>query len=613
MNIFIKNKKYFKVIKSIFTAIVILIILKTYNPLIKSDLKNWISFINPKNYSFIFFSLYGFAAWSLPLCFIIDSFFIFLENNIFCRFGNFLIPFISTLYLNFNNISNNLEFVPGGNIGLSLVKFFSKYIKNLNFFIYILISISTILILQKNGILFILKYFYKFLEKLQIINFLKFIFNSFFSLLNYLIPTTKYFLPKTPYSLQEMISEAILYDLKELEEIYNINETINDYIPPCKIFKNQNNKFEYSNNISDFELSIFNDAANKVGLKLNFFDFKKGPFITTIIAKPADEEKLLIIKNTEEEFGRFLGKPELRIFYPVENYPFCIGFEYPNDTKKIISFLDYTDSLNSINNENEISILLGVNTDGSPYILNILKAPHLLIAGTTGSGKSNIMHACITSLIWKYTPTDLSIVLIDPKHVEFSFYEKIPHLKYKIAKKIEDIESILDLCINEMNKRYDLLSELKVKNLFELHSNYSQLKKENPYIVIFIDEYADLIIQKKDLELKIITLAQKSRACGIHLILSTQRPSADIISGTLKANIPLRIACKVSSSVNSRIILGVNGAEKLLGYGDMLLLDQNSNIKRLHGVYVDIQNLEKIINSILIQEKYLKKENIKNN
>jgi len=243
--------------------------------------------------------------------------------------------------------------------------------------------------------------------------------------------------------------------------------------------------------------------------------------------------------------------------------------------------------------------LFSIDTKGNPYVLDITKAPHILISGTTGSGKSSIIHSCIISILWKYSPENISLVLIDPKYVEYAYYEKIPHLALPIARSIDEIENSLNYCLDKMRERYKILSEKKVKNIKEFFEKYPEENISMPYLVIFIDEYADIIMQKKSLEDSIIRLAQMSRAAGIHIILSTQRPSVNIVTGILKANFPTRIACKVSSSIDSRVILGIDGAERLLGGGDMLIFNNSGLIERFHGIYIDLETMEKVINKVV--------------
>lgn len=584
-------------------TIIIFSILYFYNPF------NSLKYDIPK----VFFSLYGFSAWSIPLCSLISLFIIFLTekiNYIRLIFLN-IMPLLFSIYCNIYNIKKYILTAPGGDIGILLNLIIKNYLLNkfLNTNIkvlYFLFFLNFCFILQVTGFLFLYNLLKYFLYKTKIIPVLEFFFYSIISWISYLLPFTKNILPYTPYSINMSILESVKYDIDNIKEIYNIPLNNNNYIPPCQIltksFLNLNNKYNVNNNIDELELYAFNEAAKSLKFDLEIIYTYKGPILNTIVVKPGNNERISIIKSKEEEFARIFGKFDLRINFPLKENPFCISFEYENDEKKIISFISNADLLNKNKNNYELNLLLGVDTVGKPFIIDLTIIPHLLIAGTTGSGKSSIMHSLIMSILWVNDPFEISIVLIDPKHVEYTQYEKIPHLIFPITRSISEIENVLINLIKIMDERYILLNKFKVKNVKEFYSQYPERKNELSYIVIFIDEYADLIMQNSKIENYVISLTQKARAAGIHIILATQRPSYKIISGILKSNISSRIACKTASALDSRIIIEIDGAEKLLGNGDMLFLDSTGHINRLHGVYPDIIHTEEILKIIYLQK-----------
>lgn len=250
-----------------------------------------------------------------------------------------------------------------------------------------------------------------------------------------------------------------------------------------------------------------------------------------------------------------------------------------------------------------LTFALGKDINGTVKVCNLQKMPHLLVAGTTGSGKSVCLNSIITSLIYKSSPDEVKFIMIDPKQVELSMYEGLPHMV--IPRVITDptkAVNALEWAVQEMERRFNLLAEERVRNLDEynkLEKVVSHKVKKMPYIVIIFDEFADFMaVAKNEIEDKVRRIAQKARASGIHLILATQRPSTDVVTGTLKSNLPARIAFKVASRVDSEVILGATGAEKLLGYGDMLYKPADSAGVRIQGCFIDTPETKDIVNFI---------------
>lgn len=254
-----------------------------------------------------------------------------------------------------------------------------------------------------------------------------------------------------------------------------------------------------------------------------------------------------------------------------------------------------------------LPVVLGRTYGGNNLIEDLSKMPHLLVAGTTGSGKSVLLHSIISSLIVN-SNVSVKLALIDPKNVEFISYKDLKHLIYPIANYADEAHDILSDLVDEMDHRFYIMAKKSTKDIYEFNQ---KRKKKMPYIVLIIDEFADLMnVSKKEFQLKLGRLAQKSRACGIHIIIATQRPSADVVTGVIKANFPSRISCRVTSAINSRVVLDKNGAEKLLGKGDALLCSSNHDMTRFKGAFINpntIHNIclsnkrglvNKIINSI---------------
>ena len=256
----------------------------------------------------------------------------------------------------------------------------------------------------------------------------------------------------------------------------------------------------------------------------------------------------------------------------------------PQDT---VSFNNIKESL--LNSDAKLPVILGRTHDGEDLVADIAKMPHLLIAGTTGSGKSVLLHSIICSLILK---PDAKLTLIDPKNVEFTYYKDLKQLMYPIINYADEAYAVLSDLVEEMDRRFRIMSKKSAKDIDEYNAKRS---KKLPYIVLIIDEFADLMqVSKKEFQIKLSRLAQKSRACGIHIIIATQRPSVDVVTGIIKANFPARISCKVTSAVNSRVVLDRNGAEKLLGKGDALICSNTHDMLRFRGAYIDQLNIKEI-------------------
>lgn len=315
----------------------------------------------------------------------------------------------------------------------------------------------------------------------------------------------------------------------------------------------------------------------------------EGPLVKLVEFRPKPGTKLKNITASLEDIARELGAPSLRVDSIEENG--TIGFELPTETPQTVDFENLLQSSEFITAKGKLPLILGVDITGAPVIADLAKMPHLLVAGTTGSGKSVGLNTFILSLIAKKKPADLKFVLIDPKRIEFSVYNKQKYMLAPVVTETSEASATLAFLVEEMERRYSLFEENLVKNISDYNENSGHL----PYIVCVIDEFADLMASDKQAGNHIQRLAQKARAAGIHIILATQRPSVDVVTGVLKANFPTRLAYKTASSADSRTILDTAGAEKLLGRGDALFLASDGNIKRIHGAYMPDDKIAELL------------------
>jgi len=330
-----------------------------------------------------------------------------------------------------------------------------------------------------------------------------------------------------------------------------------------------------------------------------------GPVVSTFEFKPAANVKVSKILGLQDDLAMALSAETIRIQAPIPGKD-VVGIEIPNDTVDTIYLREILDDKLFKDSSSPLTIVLGKDIVGKPFVTDLKKLPHLLIAGTTGSGKSVGINAMILSLLYKNSPDQLRLLMIDPKMLEFSMYNDIPHLLTPVITKPKQAIAALNNMVAEMERRYELMAESRTKNI----ENYNEkIKKEGgehfPYIVVIIDELSDLMMTSgKDVEISIARLAQKSRACGIHLIVATQRPSVDVVTGLIKANLPSRISYRVGQKVDSKIILDQMGAESLLGRGDMLFTPPGSTgLVRLHAPWATEGEIDKIVEFIKAQRE----------
>jgi DNA segregation ATPase FtsK/SpoIIIE, S-DNA-T family len=339
-----------------------------------------------------------------------------------------------------------------------------------------------------------------------------------------------------------------------------------------------------------------------------------GPIITQYEIRPAPNIKVNRFTALPNDLALAIKAKSIRIQAPIPGKG-LIGIEVPNKDRDVIYLKDILLSEQMKNNNGKLVFALGKDIVGNPVVTDLAKMPHLLIAGATGSGKSVCVNAIICNLLFRTSPEDVRLVMIDPKRIELSGYEGIPHLIQNVISDQEEALVVLNWAVGEMERRYELLQQYNVRDIDVFNKKMKKLSKEKdrdeetedpiPYIIIIIDEFADLILKLgRDVEFPITLLAQKARAIGIHLIIATQRPSMKIITGLIKANFPARIAFRVAQKVDSRVILDANGAESLLGYGDMLFIPPTKAIpERIHGAYVSDEEIESLVDYLRTQPK----------
>jgi S-DNA-T family DNA segregation ATPase FtsK/SpoIIIE len=318
-----------------------------------------------------------------------------------------------------------------------------------------------------------------------------------------------------------------------------------------------------------------------------------GPVVTTYEYAPAPGVKINKIVGLADDLALGLKAQSVRVVGSVPGKA-ALGIEIPNAFRQIVYIRDLLGSDNYINNSSKLSIALGLDVVGNAVIADLARMPHLLIAGATGAGKSVAINGIIASILYNATPQEVRFLMIDPKRIELSGYEGIPHLLHPVVVEPKLASRALLWAVREMERRYRLLEEAKVKGF----DSYNEISKEKlPYIVVIVDELADLMmVASKDVEAAIARLAQMARAAGIHLILATQRPSVDVLTGLIKANFPTRISFKVSSKIDSRTIIDTSGAEHLLGAGDMLYLPPGTaGLVRIHGAFISEEETAKLV------------------
>ncbi len=416
--------------------------------------------------------------------------------------------------------------------------------------------------------------------------------------------------------------EDLIKDLDEKDDLTGINKKTGiDY----KVIREKDGSFDFVGDretkippisLIDFEgikdaqkpdkLSLLGNATlieKKLldfGVKGKVTGINPGPIITMYEFEPASGVKIGRILSLSEDLTMALKSKPVRITGVIEGKS-AVGIEVPNNKRETVYFSEGLNSKEFIESKSLLTIILGKNTTGGNVLFDIAKCPHLLIAGATGAGKSVFINTLVVSLLFKASYEELNFLMIDPKRLELTPFEELPHLICDVVYDAKKASIALKWAVSEMERRYRELQKAGVKNI-EQHNE--RLKKQNqkpmPYLVIIIDELSDLMLTSpKDIETSIIRLSQMARACGIHLVIATQRPSVNVVTGVIKANMPSRIAFLVSSKVDSRTILDANGAEELLGNGDMLFMPPGQGrLARIHGSYISEDEIKKVLEFI---------------
>ncbi len=430
---------------------------------------------------------------------------------------------------------------------------------------------------------------------------------------------------RVPVEIKSAKTQIVKSERGQKEKQVSLFASDDDRLPPLHLLDEANSSVELpSDETLEFISRLIERKLVDFGIEVKVISAQPGPVITRYELDPAPGVKGSQISNLSKDLARALSVLSVRVVetIPGKNY---MGLEIPNPNRQIVFLTEIMGSKVYADMNSPLAIVLGKDIAGLPVVADLAKMPHVLVAGTTGSGKSVAINALILSLLYKADASQVRMILIDPKMLELSVYEGIPHLLAPVVTDMRQAGNALNWCVAEMERRYKLMSALGVRNLagynqkikdaakagesiphpFSLTPDEPEPLEELPTIVVVIDELADMMmVVGKKVEELIARLAQKARACGIHLVLATQRPSVDVITGLIKANVPTRISFQVSSKIDSRTILDQMGAEALLGQGDMLYMPPGSGYpQRIHGAFVSDKEVHAVVNHLKAQGK----------
>ena len=537
----------------------------------------------------LFFQSFGLITLLIPFSLIFTGINIFLSKKIFLALES---NFFTTLYLLSGSLFFSI-FYPnafdlyingnGGFIGKYLENTFLNYLINFNpqisYYILILLILSLFLI----SIQFKISSFYKFLNEIS-----KFLFSKKEKNYTNKNEIISEFIPQD--EIKSLIQEDLPFIKNENKETSKKNKF---KLPSIDLLKIPTKKEREKLRDEDF---IDGDFLEKILLDFGVSgDIKKvshGPVVTLNEFEPAAGVKVSKIINLSDDIARNTSSESARIAtIPGRS---TVGIELPNSTRENVYLSEILSNTDFAKEDIKLPIALGKNISGVPVVGDLASMPHLLIAGTTGSGKSVCINTIILSLLYRHTPDRCKFILIDPKMLELSTYEGIPHLLCPVITEAKKAASVLGWVVKEMGSRYKLMTKEGVRNIDGYNAKHTLAM---PYIVVVVDEMSDLmLVAGKEIENYIQKLSQMARAAGIHIIMATQRPSVDVITGTIKANFPTRISFQVTSKIDSRTILGEQGAEQLLGKGDMLYMSSANRIVRIHAPFVSDNEIEKVNN-----------------
>jgi len=421
---------------------------------------------------------------------------------------------------------------------------------------------------------------------------------------------------KTVSAQEDIKNEAESLNTKTSTTVYKKKENVDTSMPDTSLL---DRALDDGDSLTKDELNqladLLESKLEEFGVEAKVVSVLPGPVVTRFEIQPAPGTKASKITNISQDIARSLAVSSVRVVEVIEGKS-VVGIEIPNTNRKMVRLSEILSSDAFKNSTSPLSLALGHDIAGKSVVVDLAKMPHLLVAGTTGSGKSVGINAMLLSLLFKSDPSDVRLILIDPKMLELSVYDGIPHLLTPVITDMTDASNGLRWCVAEMDRRYKLMSEMGVRNLSGFNKKVAEAKtdgkplfdpliedeetelEELPSIVVVVDEFADMMmLVGKKVEHLIARIAQKARAAGIHLILATQRPSVDVITGLIKANIPTRIGFQVSSKIDSRTILDQGGADQLLGYGDMLYLPAGQGVPvRVHGAFVGDDEVHRVVN-----------------
>ena len=407
-------------------------------------------------------------------------------------------------------------------------------------------------------------------------------------------------LEETKESENEETFYTVNNDMIQMEEV----ETTKYFFPPIDLL-NPPLIVEGNDEWIDEQAGLLDSTLKNFNVGAQVVKVTQGPAVTRFEVQPEPGVKVNKITNLSDDIKLSLAARDIRIEAPIPG-KHTIGIEVPNQKSRAVNISEIINHTEFEQKESPLTAVLGLDISGKPVVTDLRKMPHGLIAGATGSGKSVCINTILISLLYKATPKELKLLLIDPKMVELAPYNHIPHLVSPVITDVKAATASLKWAVEEMERRYELFAHSGVRDIGrfnELAKQHRQFADILPYIVIVIDELADLMMMSPaDVEEAISRIAQKARACGIHLIIATQRPSVDVITGLIKANIPTRIAFSVSSQIDSRTIIDISGAEKLLGRGDMLFLENGaSKPVRIQGTFVSDDEIDQVVAHVRTQ------------
>ena len=422
----------------------------------------------------------------------------------------------------------------------------------------------------------------------------------------------------TSEKLKEKVSNVS--DIKEFKQnkstvtkskkVSNKGKNKSQYtLPPVKLLKN-GSSVSTSKKLLQETANDLTQLLKEHGVEAELTNVVPGPTVTRYEIELAPGVKVSKVTSLSHDIAYALATPDVRLLAPIPGRS-AIGIEIPNRQRKLVSLGDVLSSKEATKAEHPLNVGLGLDISGKPRLLNLSELPHVLIAGQTGAGKSSCINSIVTSLLVRTNPDEVKMVMVDPKRVELGQYNNVPHLLTKVITNPKKAVDALGWAVSEMDRRYDLLADSQVRDINGYHEKYDAglLDEEKfdrfPYIVVFIDELNDLMmVAGREVESAIVRLAQMARAIGIHLVVATQRPSVDVITGVMKANIPSRLAFSVASTTDSRVILDQSGAEKLIGLGDMLVVTaSNPRLERIQGAWVTEGEIKDVVSWVKDQKE----------